>query len=661
MLYKIKLSAVLLLANLILSANKLDSLISILNSSKEDSAKVELLCRISSELYFEKVKDTSNFEKGFKYSRQALELSEKLNYLPGKAKSYLQIGNIYFKSENNVKAFENYQLALKIAEQLNYLELIASSANKIGYIHCFVMNNPEKAKSYFFKALDIQKKRGDRKNYARTLANLSDMYSKLNDLTKSFDYEMEAYKISSEIKDSSAMAQITGNIGDYYIRTKQFDKAFKFVTLSRKLQEIRGSEMGVAYNDGRLGTIYYHLEDLKNSESYLLRAYDFATKTNYQELLLSSSEYLWRLNEKLNKSALASFYHVKFYEVKDSINNLEKLARIGEMESERDLERLELAKEKEISFNNLKNEQMKQRQSIIIVSIVVFLIMVLVFTFVIFNRFKISKQQNSIIQKQKVEVELKNELIEEKQKEILDSIHYAKRIQTTLLAHREFINEHVKENFVLFRPKDIVSGDFYWATKKDDLFYFAVCDSTGHGVPGAFMSLLSITFLNEAINERNILQPNEVFNYVRKKLIESVSRDGQKDGFDGILICHNKKTKKMTYAAANNSPVVISSESFEELPSDRMPVGHGVKDDLFKLYEIDLKSNQTLYLYTDGYADQFGGPKGKKLMYKRLNELLVSVSSKNMIDQENVLNDTFNSWKGDLEQIDDVCIVGIRL
>jgi len=259
------------------------------------------------------------------------------------------------------------------------------------------------------------------------------------------------------------------------------------------------------------------------------------------------------------------------------------------------------------------------------------------------------------------EIQFQKHIIEEKQKEILDSINYAKRIQYTLLANKEFLKEQIKDHFVFFDPKDIVSGDFYWATKQDDKFYLAVCDSTGHGVPGAFMSLLNIGYLKEAINEKFIYKPNEVLNFVRQRLIDNISKEGQKDGFDGILICVDQKTKKLSYSAANNSPVLVSNKNYTELDADRMPVGKGEKEDLFTLREIDYKPGDTLYLYTDGYADQFGGPKGKKFKYKPLNELLVKISSEEPEIQEALLKNNFDEWRGDLEQVDDVLIIGIKL
>ena len=265
------------------------------------------------------------------------------------------------------------------------------------------------------------------------------------------------------------------------------------------------------------------------------------------------------------------------------------------------------------------------------------------------------------VKERTAEVVLQKEIIEEKQKEVLDSINYAKRIQFTLLAHDRFIKKFIEDYFVMFNPKDIVSGDFYWATRHDDNFYIAVCDSTGHGVPGAFMSLLNITFLNEAINEKKILKPNEVLDYVRQKLIKNISKEGGQDGMDGILLCFNIETKEVTYAAAHNAPIIIRDGKVIELDADKMPVGVGVREEPFKLYKADVQKNDILIAYTDGFADQFGGPKGKKFKYKQLKDVLTENSHLSFTEQKEKLTVIFEQWKGGLEQVDDVCIFGIKI
>lgn len=259
------------------------------------------------------------------------------------------------------------------------------------------------------------------------------------------------------------------------------------------------------------------------------------------------------------------------------------------------------------------------------------------------------------------EVVSQKNIIEEKQKEIVDSILYAKRIQTAILAHDLYLTKHLPEHFVLFKPKDHISGDFFWATKKDNRFYLAVCDSTGHGVPGAFMSLLNIAFLNEAITEKGIVKPGEILNHVRQKLIRNISKEGNSDGMDGILLCIDKSTNVYSFSAAHNRPVVLHNGELIEHHADKMPIGKGIREDSFTTHELQLFSGDILYMYTDGYADQFGGPKGKKFKYKQLNDLLIQRSGEPMSKQKTVLNEVFENWRGELEQIDDVCVFGIRI
>ena len=257
---------------------------------------------------------------------------------------------------------------------------------------------------------------------------------------------------------------------------------------------------------------------------------------------------------------------------------------------------------------------------------------------------------------------------------------------TMLLPEIAEFNKLFPVSFILFKPKDIVSGDFYWASEKSrqstinknekiKRFYIAACDSTGHGVPGAFMSLLNISFLNEAVNEKNIVEPHEILDHVRKRLIENM--DGGQDGMDCILIKIETQTSNIqhpkstiTYAAANNSPAIIKNGNLISLGADKMPVGKGERVAPFTLRTIEVDKGDTLYLYTDGYADQFGGPKGKKFKYKQLDELLVSISNLPAGEQSEILNQRFDDWKAwpdpeggvrNLEQVDDMLVIGIKI
>lgn len=278
-----------------------------------------------------------------------------------------------------------------------------------------------------------------------------------------------------------------------------------------------------------------------------------------------------------------------------------------------------------------------------------------------------AEQEAEIERLRNVELKSAYDIIELKNREIFDSIRYAKRIQYALLANEELIASNLQSNFVYFQPKDIVSGDFYYASETEKAFYIAVCDSTGHGVPGAFMSLLNISFLNEAINVKDIEEPGEILDHVRNKLIESLSREESKDGMDCVLLAIPKSDPmRVRYAAANNAPVVVRGKDLTEYPADKMPVGKGLSSDPFKTSVIDLQKGDIVYLFTDGFADQFGGnamnsskPGGKKYKHRNFLDFIQQIAGKGLAEQKELVKQEFESWKGDLEQLDDICVIGI--
>jgi ligand-binding sensor domain-containing protein/serine phosphatase RsbU (regulator of sigma subunit) len=283
------------------------------------------------------------------------------------------------------------------------------------------------------------------------------------------------------------------------------------------------------------------------------------------------------------------------------------------------------------------------------------------------------KQLEQTVMLRTTEVVEQKQLIEEKHKEITDSINYAERIQRSFLASKESLDKNLKEYFVLFQPKDVVSGDFYWATQlHDGKFALATADSTGHGVPGAIMSILNITCLEKAIDEMKLVDPGEILNHTRLSIIDRLKRDGSsdggKDGMDASLICFDPAQKKLTYAAANNPVWIVrpsTSLAIDDIivcEPDNMPVAkHDKQHQSFTSKQLDLQAGDVIYTLTDGYPDQFGGPKGKKFMYKKLKQLILSISHEPMHIQKEKLNDAFQKWKGSLEQVDDVCIIGIRI
>lgn len=312
------------------------------------------------------------------------------------------------------------------------------------------------------------------------------------------------------------------------------------------------------------------------------------------------------------------------------------------------------------------NEKVNSQKTILYLA--AFLVLIIaVALFIAYRGNKNKQRANALLSRQKVEIEHQRELVEEKQKEILDSINYAKRIQYSLLASDKLLKDNLPNHFLFFKPKDVVSGDFYWGLKLNGgNFILVTADSTGHGVPGSIMSMLNISCLNEAINADKLTQPSDILNATRKKIINHLSNDGSqeggKDGMDCSLVSFDFKNKKIIYAAANNPVWIIRDKAFIALTADRMPVGKHDKDTIpFTQHEFDLQSGDMVYTLTDGFPDQFGGPKGKKFKYKQLEELLLSIAHESMESQKQKLEEVFENWKGNLEQVDDVCVIGVRV
>ena len=275
--------------------------------------------------------------------------------------------------------------------------------------------------------------------------------------------------------------------------------------------------------------------------------------------------------------------------------------------------------------------------------------------------------QSVSIHKEKERInELKLE-IEHKHQEILDSVNYAKRIQRALLASKKMLNDYLPEHFVLFQPKDIVSGDFYWASAlRNNQFSVIAADSTGHGVPGAIMSILNISCLSEAINAQQLLLPNQILDYTRLRIMEHMANDGSeeggKDGMDAVICNFDFTSNVLQFAAANNPLWVFRNNELLEFKPDKMPIGKAMGEiKPFTLQEIQLQKNDLVIMLTDGYADQFGGERGKKFMYKPLKELLLSVSATPLVDIKQKLITTLENWKGKAEQVDDILIIGVRI
>ncbi len=614
--------------------------------------------------------DISKLKKSLEYLQKALDIRIKQDNKKAICETYDNIGLVYSAVSDFPTAIEYHFKALKIADELNDEALISYCYNNIAT--AFGSNeNLEKSLEYYFKSYHHISDTTNHYEMAYTLSNISFTLNLLNKSVASYKYMKRALKHVRHLQGELPLSTAYNNLGLTFFNSN--DSLIQFLNstksqltdsalfyFNKSLEDSHSqynyrqkanihlnlTNLYLVRKNNPVQAKYHALECLKNSE--LARAEDIRLKALYDLAMVS---------QKLGDFSNATKYLIDYIYLRDKIFTENKNNELisGELKYEFNKKQisdsLNRLKEKQIDEDRIKQQNItiaeKEKRMYILYG---GLFIVVLFSIFLFNRIQLINKQKKTIEEQK-------HIVEEKQKEITDSINYAKRIQYSLLAHENILKENLNDFFILFQPKDIVSGDFYWCTKKGNDFYLAICDCTGHGVPGAFMSLLNISFLNEAITEKSITEPHLILNHVRKRLIENM--EGSQDGMDAILVKFSGE--KIQYAAAHNRPVMIKNNSIEELTADKMPVGKGENDTSFTLFEIPVQKGNMLYFYTDGYADQFGGPKGKKFKYSNLQKLLLQNSSEKTEIQKTKLESVFSDWKENLEQVDDVCIIGIKL
>jgi phosphoserine phosphatase RsbU/P len=278
---------------------------------------------------------------------------------------------------------------------------------------------------------------------------------------------------------------------------------------------------------------------------------------------------------------------------------------------------------------------------------------------------EIIERENAIVKAQSLEISGQKDALQLKNREITDSITYAKRIQKAVIPREKEFLEAFEDGFVFFRPKDIVSGDFYWKHALGNKIYFAVADCTGHGVPGGFMTMLASTYLEESVRSEDQPNPATILNRTREKIISALNNGNEesKDGMDVILGCYNKDTFRLEYASANNTSIILKSKEnqVQKLECDKQPCGAYPDIVAFTNHSVSIEKGDVLYLFTDGFPDQFGGPNNKKFRYRQLHEHLFDHAKESFLEQKNRLDQVFTSWKLKEDQTDDVLVVGIQL
>jgi len=645
----------------------LDSLWNVWNDkSQPDTNRLKAMHKIAWDGYLFSQPDSAFYFAGLQY-----DFAESVNNKKQMAGALTTQG-VSFKRSDYAKAIDYYTRSLNIREELGDKKGTAMCLNNIGILYKN-QGDYAKAMDYYTRNLKIREELGDKKGIASSLNNIGTIYYEQGDYAKAKDYYIRCLKIYEERGSQRGIAYILGNIGNIYYEQGDYAKATDYYTRSSEICEEIGDKKGTAMCLNNIGNIYIAQGDYAKALEKCRNSLSIAQETGAVEAIKEPSGNLWKIHKKLGKHRQALEMHELYIEMRDSILSIENKEAIIQQEFKYKYEKqaaadsvvnaeadkvknAQLAAEKAENKQHILEASQQKQQKYFLYGI---LALALLFGGFIFNRFRVANKQKNLIGSQ-------HQKLNETHREITDSINYAKKIQDAIMTSSVYIQEVLPESFIFFQPKDVVSGDFYWVHQSPTgHIYFTVADCTGHGVPGAFMSMIGTALLNENIIENGVEDPAQVLNNLREQIIKALKQESQsesRDGMDMVLCRLDPKKRTLEFAGAFNPVIHIRDNKLTQIKADSQPVAlYPGNRTPFSKQTIDLNKGDMIYIFSDGFADQFGGKKDKKYLRSKFYDFLLSISAAPTKQQQQALETEFISWKGENEQIDDVCVMGVRV
>lgn len=603
-----------------------------------------------------------DFAKANEFYETSASIYKKLNDKEGIAKILYHSGIVYVFIGNYSKANSNFFEALKMYEALGLKRPSSNCIIAIGNVYGRQGNTPKELE-YHLKGLALKKELNDESGICAALINIGNVYSSLQKNDTALDYYTRALALAEKLQNQKWIVNSVGNIGMLYANMGDPKKALEYMNRSLKISEAMKDKQAMTVDYFTIGGIYAQMKENEKAKEYLNRSLELAHETGNIVDEKNAFEQLSDLfaTEKQYKDAYTM--HKKFTDLKDSIFRFENAKQFAEMGTQYETEKKDteiklLNKDKEVQSVNLK------RQTIIIWCVAAGLLIVVSLAFFVFHLYRQKNKTN-------IALEQTYRIIEEKNKDITDSINYAKKIQTAMLPSLDTMRTFFSEISVLYKPKDIVSGDFYWFNEKKGDLFLAVADCTGHGVPGAFMSMIGNDLLTHIIIEKGIVHPDQILallhDGVQNALKQNQEQGGSKDGMDISIVRLSTKnnTTELQYAGALRPLWLLKKgeNALLEYKPDKFSIGGSATyaERKFTLHTIQMNKGDSFFLSTDGYADQFGGADGKKLMTKNMKELLFQNREKDIETQKQILEKNLSDWKGNREQVDDILVIGARI
>lgn len=561
----------------------------------------------------------------------------------------------FLKSQSKQEeAFELYKELDKIAEKLNDPIITANLTYNMGGLFASIKDT-EKAISYYDKALKIYSKI----NYWEGVLNCYLRLGEQNSNKEFYDLAIEYYErgvlIDSKYNKNYKHVELLLNIGNVYYALSNYEKSLSYYKEALELSNQKDYNLVLDLKNN-IGVSLLELKRFKEAKPYLIEVYFSPCKPQDK---VNYANNLSALYQQLGDYEAAMNYIEVYIRMNDSLNNAIYSKNLSETEAK-------YTNEKQEEQNIFLNERIKNK-SIQFYFALVGILLLSGLAFFIFRGLKQKNKANLKLEEKNKIIEEKSIIVEQQHKDITDSIKYAERIQQAILPPDQLWKRVLPKSFLFYQPKDILSGDFYWIEETEDYIFVAAADCTGHGVPGALMSIVNYNLLNRAVLEKGLTTAGEILDGVNTWLTQSLHQSYQesavRDGMDLSLCVINKKTKQLNFAGAFNSIYILRNNNIEELIPDKQPVGAYIEDNIKPFTDsfYDLTDNDVVYMFTDGYADQFGGPKGKKFKYKNLKMLLLEIYQLPFDKQKEIAVAKINDWKGNLEQIDDILLIGFKI
>jgi serine phosphatase RsbU (regulator of sigma subunit) len=486
------------------------------------------------------------------------------------------------------------------------------------------------------------------------LNNIAFIHAVNGDSDKELDCFNRSLAIYESLNDKKGMALTLGNLGTTYANNKEYSKAHDYYIKALLYNNEIDYNQGVAISNYNIGQNYIKQGEFAKGKPYAVASLELSKKLGFPADIRDAALLLSNIYEEENKGMAALSLHKLYMNMRDSVNSKETLSISAKQQAKYKYDKQKTIDDVEHEKLLALEQEDKEKQQILTSSIAIGLLLVIIFLFFVFNRLRVTRQQKKIIEEQK-------DIVEEAHKEIKDSIAYAKRIQSAILPQIKVVKAYLKESFILYKPKDIVAGDFYWMEHKDGKVLYAAADCTGHGVPGAMVSVVCNNALNRSVREYGLTDPGKILDKTREIVIQEFEKSEEEvnDGMD-IALC-SIEGNKLQYAGAHNPLWVIRNGEIIEIKADKQPIGKFDNPLPYTTHGFDLEQGDSIYVFSDGYIDQFGGEKGKKYKSRAFRELLLSIQDNSMEEQKAIIDNAFETWKGNLEQIDDVCVIGVKI